>query len=213
MADTKTVAPKEGPGTRFWNWLTETQVWTSVFRHDRPDSDRNRVVVMLSNVFLHLHPVRIRKSGIKLRYTWCMGGMTFFLFLVLDLHRRAADVLLPADAGIRLQRHRRPARARAARHHARDASLGRARDGHHRLAAHVPRVPDRQLQAAARVQLVGRRHHAGADAAALVHRLSAAVGPARHLGHHGRLEHGPRDAVPRPRRPRRAAAARSATCR
>jgi quinol-cytochrome oxidoreductase complex cytochrome b subunit len=83
MADTKTVAPKEGPGTQFWNWLTETQVWTSVFRHGRPDSDRNRVLVMLSNVFLHLHPVRIRKSGVKLRYTWCMGGLSFFLFLVL----------------------------------------------------------------------------------------------------------------------------------
>ena len=38
---------------------------------------------MLSNVFLHLHPVRIRKSGVKLRYTWCMGGLSFFLFLVL----------------------------------------------------------------------------------------------------------------------------------
>ena len=83
MADTKTVAPKEGAGTRFWNWLTETQVWTSVFRHDRPDTDRGRVLVMLSNVFLHLHPVRIRKSGVKLRYTWCMGGLSFFLFLVL----------------------------------------------------------------------------------------------------------------------------------
>ena len=83
MADTKTVAPQEGPGTRFWNWLTETQVWTSVFRHGRPDSDRNRVLVMLSNVFLHLHPVRIRKSGVKLRFTWCMGGMSFFLFLSL----------------------------------------------------------------------------------------------------------------------------------
>jgi quinol-cytochrome oxidoreductase complex cytochrome b subunit len=83
MADTKTIAPKEGPGTQFWNWLTETQLWTSVFRHGRPDSDRNRVLVMLSNVFLHLHPVRIRKSGVKLRYTWCMGGLSFFLFLVL----------------------------------------------------------------------------------------------------------------------------------
>ena len=83
MAETKTVAPAEGPGTRFWNWLTETQVWTSVFRHGRPDTDRNRVLVMLSNVFLHLHPVRIRKSGVKLRYTWCMGGLSFFLFLSL----------------------------------------------------------------------------------------------------------------------------------
>jgi quinol-cytochrome oxidoreductase complex cytochrome b subunit len=26
--------------------------------------------------------VRIRKSGIALGYTWCMGGLTFFLFLV-----------------------------------------------------------------------------------------------------------------------------------
>jgi quinol-cytochrome oxidoreductase complex cytochrome b subunit len=85
MAETKTVAPQEGPATRFWNWLTETQVWTSIFRHNRPDNDRNRVLVMLSNVFLHLHPVRIRKSGVKLRYTWCMGGLSFFLFLSLTL--------------------------------------------------------------------------------------------------------------------------------
>src|ERR671917_7106 len=81
--ETKTIKPQEGPATRFWNWLTETQVWTSVFRHERPNTDRNRVLVMLSNIFLHLHPVRIRKSGVKLRYTWCMGGLSFFLFLVL----------------------------------------------------------------------------------------------------------------------------------
>ena len=83
MADIKTVEPKEGALVRFWNWLTETQVWASIFRHGRPTTDRNRVLVMLSNVFLHLHPVRIRKSGVKLRYTWCMGGLSFFLFLVL----------------------------------------------------------------------------------------------------------------------------------
>ena len=83
--ETKTVKPQEGYGTRFWNWLTETQVWTSVFRHERPNTDRNRVLIMLSNVFLHLHPVRLRKSGVKLRYTWCMGGLSFFLFLSLTL--------------------------------------------------------------------------------------------------------------------------------
>ena len=98
MAEAKTINPKESAATRFWNWLTETQIWKSVFRHDRPDSDRTRVLVMLSNVFLHLHPVRIRKSGVKLRYTWCMGGMSFFLFLSLTLTGAAADVLLPADA-------------------------------------------------------------------------------------------------------------------
>jgi hypothetical protein len=83
--ETKTIKPQESATTRFWNWLTETQIWTSVFRHERPNTDRNRVLVMLSNVFLHLHPVRIRKSGVKLRYTWCMGGLSFFLFLSLTL--------------------------------------------------------------------------------------------------------------------------------
>ena len=37
---------------------------------------------MLTNFFLHLHPVSIKKQGIALSYTWCMGGITFFLFLV-----------------------------------------------------------------------------------------------------------------------------------
>ena len=33
-------------------------------------------------MFLHLHPVRTPKSGIRVRYTWCMGGLTFFIFMV-----------------------------------------------------------------------------------------------------------------------------------
>ncbi len=37
---------------------------------------------MLTNFFLHLHPVSIKKQGIALSFTWCMGGITFFLFLV-----------------------------------------------------------------------------------------------------------------------------------
>ena len=66
-----------------WETTTSSQIWKSIFRHGAPVSNRNRVLVMMSNVFLHLHPVKSRKAGIKLRYTWCMGGITFFLFLVL----------------------------------------------------------------------------------------------------------------------------------
>ena len=64
------------------DWIKTSQVWKSIFRHPAPRDRRNRVVVMLTNVFLHLHPVSVRKSGIALSYTWCMGGLTFFLFLV-----------------------------------------------------------------------------------------------------------------------------------
>ena len=62
--------------------VRESQVWKSVFRHPMPEDRRNRIVVMLTNFFLHLHPVSIKKQGIALSYTWCMGGVTFFLFLV-----------------------------------------------------------------------------------------------------------------------------------
>src|SRR6187399_959227 len=64
------------------DFIRNSQVWKSIFRHPAPRDRRNRVVVMLTNVFLHLHPVSVRKSGISLSYTWCMGGITFFLFLV-----------------------------------------------------------------------------------------------------------------------------------
>ena len=178
------------------DFIRNSQVWKSIFRHPAPRDRRNRVVVMLTNVFLHLHPVSVRKSGIALSYTWCMGGITFFLFLVETV------------TGVLLMFYYRPtlehayndilslARRGHARHPARAASLGRPRHGHHDLAAHVSRLPDRQLQAAARIQLGGRRHLAGVDAAAELHRLSAAVGSAGDLGHHGRQQHGPGHAVP-----------------
>src|SRR5213596_165913 len=68
---------------RVGEYIQDSQVYRSIFRVGVPDSDRKRMLVMLGNVFLHLHPVKVRKSGIRMRYTWCMGGITFFLFLVL----------------------------------------------------------------------------------------------------------------------------------
>ncbi|HET6266247.1 MAG TPA: cytochrome b N-terminal domain-containing protein [Acidobacteriota bacterium] len=70
--------PKKG----IWAQITRSQVWKAIFRHSVPKDTRGRALAVLNNVFLHLHPVRIRKSGIALGYTWCMGGLTFFLFLV-----------------------------------------------------------------------------------------------------------------------------------
>src|SRR6201982_532584 len=68
---------------RIGEYIQDSQIYRSVFRVGGPDSDRKRMLVMLGSVFLHLHPVKVRKSGIRMRYTWCMGGITFFLFLVL----------------------------------------------------------------------------------------------------------------------------------
>src|SRR3972149_4232161 len=61
--------------------ITDNEIWKSVFRHGYADTPRNRVLQIISNVWLHLHPAKVREHGTKIRFTWCMGGITFFLFL------------------------------------------------------------------------------------------------------------------------------------
>src|SRR5438132_4757699 len=73
---------KQGDIGRIWDYVVNTQVWRSIMRHGYPDTPRNRSLAIMANVFFHLHPIRLRKSGLRVRYTWCMGGLTFFLFLV-----------------------------------------------------------------------------------------------------------------------------------
>jgi quinol-cytochrome oxidoreductase complex cytochrome b subunit len=61
--------------------VVSSQVWRSMFRHGYDDTPRNRVLQMLSNVWLHLHPPKVRRHAVRVRFTWCMGGITFLLFL------------------------------------------------------------------------------------------------------------------------------------
>ena len=65
--------------------IEESQIKKSIFRVGIPNTDRKRVLIMLGNVFLHLHPTKVRTSGVKLRYTWCAGGLSFFLFILLTV--------------------------------------------------------------------------------------------------------------------------------
>ena len=65
--------------------IVESQVWRSVFRHGYHDTPLNQSLVMMGNVFLHLHPVKVSRRAMKVTYTWCMGGISFFLFLLLTI--------------------------------------------------------------------------------------------------------------------------------
>jgi len=62
--------------------IRNSQIWKSIFRHPPPTDRRSRVKVVRTNVFLHLHPVSVRSDAINPSFTWCMGGITFLLFLV-----------------------------------------------------------------------------------------------------------------------------------
>ena len=63
--------------------VKKTKVWKSIFRHDFSDTPRTRLQRIFGNVFLHLHPVRIAKDAIRITYTWGLGGISFYLFLLL----------------------------------------------------------------------------------------------------------------------------------
>jgi quinol-cytochrome oxidoreductase complex cytochrome b subunit len=68
-----------------WRLLTESQLWRSLFRQPYPTTSRTRALAVMNNVFLHLHPVRVKKHAIRYTYTFCLGGISFFLFLALTL--------------------------------------------------------------------------------------------------------------------------------
>lgn len=62
-----------------------TQLWKSVFRHKLDDTPRNRSLAVLTNVFLHLHPAKVNRDAVRFRYTWGMGGISLYLFVVLTI--------------------------------------------------------------------------------------------------------------------------------
>jgi quinol-cytochrome oxidoreductase complex cytochrome b subunit len=71
--------------------LWTSQVAESIMRPGSPfkqgyaDSPRNRSYVVMNNVLYHLHPVKVKRHGVKLSYTLCLGGLSFFLFILLTI--------------------------------------------------------------------------------------------------------------------------------
>lgn len=65
--------------------ITGSAIWRSIVRHGYPDTQRNQALIIASNVFLHIHPVKIKRYATKVTYTFCLGGLSFFMFLVLTM--------------------------------------------------------------------------------------------------------------------------------
>ena len=65
--------------------VTESSVWRSLFRQPYPTTSRTRALAVMNNVFLHLHPVRVKRHAVRYTYTFCLGGISFFLFLALTV--------------------------------------------------------------------------------------------------------------------------------
>ncbi|MDQ3343861.1 MAG: cytochrome b N-terminal domain-containing protein [Actinomycetota bacterium] len=71
--------------------VQDNVVWKSVFRPGSiyrkgyRDTSRDRALAAMNNVLYHLHPVKVKRHGLKLTYTYCLGGLSFFLFILLTV--------------------------------------------------------------------------------------------------------------------------------
>ncbi|HVA18265.1 MAG TPA: cytochrome b N-terminal domain-containing protein [Candidatus Dormibacteraeota bacterium] len=61
----------------------ETQLYRAIFRIKHNDEPRNRALSTLNNLFFHIHPAKVNRDATRYEYTWGMGGITFYLFIVL----------------------------------------------------------------------------------------------------------------------------------
>jgi menaquinol-cytochrome c reductase cytochrome b subunit len=68
-----------------WEFLRNSRVYKSIFRYSYPADRRNRIMTVAKNVFLHLHPNFVPRGAIRVTYTWCLGGLSFMLFLILTV--------------------------------------------------------------------------------------------------------------------------------
>ena len=106
----------------------KTSLYKSVFRVKHDESERSRALGVLSNVFLHLHPAKINRDAVRYNYTWGMGGITFYLFIVLTI------------TGVLLMFYYHPTKGQAYRdivYLMSDVPFGRLLRNMHRWAAHL----------------------------------------------------------------------------
>ena len=88
------MATRISPGERMTEAMDKMKggaLWTSIFRPGSifrkgyTDSPRNRSYVIMNNVLYHLHPVKVKRHAVKVSYTLCLGGLSFFLFILLTV--------------------------------------------------------------------------------------------------------------------------------
>ena len=67
------------------DFIVNSRVWRSFFRHGWPDNPLDRSLIMTTNIFFHLHPVRVSKKSIKAVYSFGLGVITTVMFVVLSI--------------------------------------------------------------------------------------------------------------------------------
>jgi len=58
-------------------------IWRSIFRGDPLSTDKGKSELVFLNVWLHIHPAKVKKEHLRFKHTYYLGFITFFLFAIL----------------------------------------------------------------------------------------------------------------------------------
>jgi quinol-cytochrome oxidoreductase complex cytochrome b subunit len=64
-------------------WIRGTSVYRSIVRHGVETTNRNRSLIIFENLFLHVHPVKVREKTLRFTHTYWLGGITLAATIIL----------------------------------------------------------------------------------------------------------------------------------
>lgn len=59
------------------------EIYQSIVRRDPLSTDKGKSELVFLNVWLHVHPAKVKKENLKFTHTFYLGFITFFLFVIL----------------------------------------------------------------------------------------------------------------------------------
>lgn len=65
--------------------LRASRLWRSFARTPVPDTDTGRIRFVLASVLLHIRPARVSPTDYRFTTTFCLGGLTALMFVVLTV--------------------------------------------------------------------------------------------------------------------------------
>src|SRR3989304_842352 len=71
---------------RLYDRLFHNYIWQSIFRSGYPNTPRNQMLVVATNVFLHLHPTRLHRTHVK------VTGVLLMFYYVPSVDRAYQDI-------------------------------------------------------------------------------------------------------------------------
>jgi quinol-cytochrome oxidoreductase complex cytochrome b subunit len=63
--------------------IVESRVWRSIFRHGVRATNRNRVMLVMESLALHLHPAKVRRRSLEVSSSYYLGAIGLILFIIL----------------------------------------------------------------------------------------------------------------------------------